>query len=64
MKKKIVIVGSSGNLGRYIFKELNKTHTLIGIERKKSLNNFECKDLSNSKMNLDTFKLLKKKNSK
>ena len=64
MKKKIVIVGSSGNLGRYIFKELKKTHTLIGIERKKSLNNFECKDLSNSKMNLDTFKLLKKKNSK
>ena len=63
MKKKIVIVGSSGNLGRYIFKELNKTHTLIGIERKKSLNNFECKDLSNSKMNFDTFKLIKKKNS-
>ena len=64
MKKKIVIVGSSGNLGRYIFKELKKTHTLIGIERKKSFYNFECKDLSNYKMNLETFKLLKKKNSK
>ncbi len=64
MKKKIVIVGSSGNLGRYIFKELKKTHTLIGIERKKGFYNFECKDLSNYKMNLETFKLLKKKNSK
>ncbi len=64
MKKKIVIVGSSGNLGRYLFKELKKKNTLIGIERKKSINNFECNDLSNSKMNLATFKLLKKKNSK
>ena len=64
MKKKIIIVGSSGNLGRYIFKELKKKNNLIGIERKKSLNTFECKDLSNSRMNLDTFKLLKKTNSK
>jgi NAD(P)-dependent dehydrogenase (short-subunit alcohol dehydrogenase family) len=64
MKKKIIIVGSSGNLGGYIFKELKKKYNLIGIERKKSLNTFECKDLSNSRMNLDTFKLLKKTNSK
>ena len=64
MKKKIIIVGSSGNLGGYILKELKKTNTLLGIERKKSNNIYECKDLSNSKMNFDTFKLLKKKNSK
>ena len=63
MKKKIVIVGSSGNLGKYIFKELKKTNNLLGIERKKSHNNYECIDLSNSKMNFDTFKLIKKKNS-
>ena len=64
MKKKIIIVGSSGNLGGYILKKLKKTNTLLGIERKKSNNIYECKDLSNSKMNFDTFKLLKKKNSK
>ena len=64
MKKKIAIVGSSGNLGSYIFRELKKTNNILGISKKKNQNNFECKDLSNSKMNIDTFKLIKKKNSK
>ena len=64
MKKRIIIVGSSGNFGKYISKELKKTNNILGIERRKSLNNFECEDLSNSKMNFKTFKLIKKKYSK
>ena len=36
MKKKILIVGSSGNLGGYLFKELKKTNHLLGIEKKKT----------------------------
>ena len=60
MRKKIVVVGSAGNLGKYIYKELNKTDILIGIQRKKEQNNFECKDLSNSKMSSETFSLIKK----
>ena len=64
MKKKILIVGSSGNLGGYLFKELKKTNYLISIEREKNLNNFICKDLSNYNLNLETFKLIKKKNPK
>ena len=36
MRKKIVVVGSAGNLGKYIYKELNKTDILIGIQRKKN----------------------------
>ena len=55
MKKKILIVGSSGNLGEYLFKELKKTNHLLGIERKKNLNSFICKDLSNSNLNFETF---------
>ena len=62
MRKKVVIVGSAGNFGKYIFNELKKTNNVLGIERKKSKNNFECKDLSNSKMNFETFKLIKRKN--
>ena len=62
MKKKIVVVGSAGNLGKYIYKELKKTNFLIGIQRKKNQYNFECKDLSSSHMNLETFNLIKKKN--
>lgn len=64
MKKKILIVGSSGNLGGYLFKELKKTNYLISIEREKNLNNFICKDLSDYNLNLETFKLIKKKYSK
>ena len=62
MKKNIVIVGSAGNFGSYIFKKLKKTNKVFGIERTKKKNNFECKDLSNSKMNLETFKLIKNLN--
>ena len=61
--EKIVVVGSAGNLGKYIYKELNKTDILIGIQRKKEQNNFECKDLSNSKMSSETFSLIKKHSS-
>jgi len=61
MKKKILIVGSSGNLGKYLFNKLKKTNHLLGIERKKSFNNFSCKDLSNSNFNLETIRLIKKK---
>tara|TARA_Y100000590_G_scaffold467795_1_gene648012 strand:- start:5574 stop:6272 length:699 start_codon:yes stop_codon:yes gene_type:complete len=64
MRKKIVIVGSAGNFGNYIFGELKKTNYVLGIERRKSKNNFECKDLSNSKMSLETFKLIKRKNQR
>jgi len=64
MKKKILIVGSSGNLGKYLFDKLKKTNDLIGIERKKGLNNFSCKDLSNSNLNLETIRLIKKKTSR
>ncbi len=64
MKKKIVIIGSNGNLGSYIFRELKKKNSILGISRKKKQNNFECKDLSNAKMNMDVFRLIKKKYSK
>ena len=62
MRKKVVIVGSAGNFGKYIFNELKKTNNVLGIERKKNKSNFECKDLSNSKINFETFKTIKKKN--
>tara|TARA_B100000886_G_scaffold336318_1_gene294859 strand:+ start:5598 stop:6296 length:699 start_codon:yes stop_codon:yes gene_type:complete len=64
MKKKIVIVGSAGNIGKYILKEFNKSNKAIGVERVANKKNFTCKDLSNSKLNLNTFKEIKKKNSK
>ena len=64
MKKKILIVGSSGNLGGYLFKQLKKTNHLLGIGREKNKNNFTCKDLSNSNLNFETFRLVKKKYSK
>ena len=62
MRKKVVIVGSAGNFGKYILNELKKTNYVFGIERKKNKSSFECKDLSNSKMNFETFKIIKKKN--
>ena len=64
MKKKILIVGSSGNLGEYLFNKFKKKNHLLGIQRKKAQNNFICKDLSNSNLNFETFKLIKKKYSK
>ena len=64
MKKKILIVGSSGNLGGYIFKEFSKKNFCLGIGRKKHINNFQCKDLSKSEINFETLKLIKQKNSK
>ena len=62
MRKKIVVVGSAGNLGKYIYKELNKTDILIGIQRKKNKIILNV-DLSNSKMSSETFSLIKKKHS-
>ena len=63
MKKKVLILGSSGNLGSFIFNELKKNTILVGVQRQKKQNFFQCKDLSNSNMNLETFKLIKKKYS-
>lgn len=52
MKKKILIVGSSGSLGRYIYNNLDKKKYLIfGIEKKNNL-----------KKNIFTFKNILKKN--
>ena len=34
MKKKIVIVGSTGNFGNFIFKELKKKNLVLGIGKK------------------------------
>ena len=51
MKKKILIIGSSGNLGNYLFKELKKKNDLIGIQRHKKKHFFECEDLSDVNMN-------------
>ena len=61
MKKKILIIGSSGNLGNYLFRELKKKNDLIGIQRQKKKHFFECNDLADVNMNLKTFKLIKKK---
>ena len=61
MKKKILILGSSGNLGSFIFNELKKNTTLVGVQRQKKQNFYQCRDLSDSNMNLETFKLIKKK---
>ena len=63
MKKKILIIGSSGNLGNYLFRELKKKNDLIGIQRQKKKHFFECNDLADVNMNLKTFKLIKKKYS-
>ena len=64
MKKKIVIVGSAGNFGKYISKELRKKNSIIGVQRNENNNNYGCADLSNLKLNLQTFRRIKKKNSK
>ena len=53
MKKKILIIGSSGSIGRYIYNNLNKQKYLIaGIEKKNNLNK-----------NIFTFKEILKKNN-
>ena len=64
MKKKVVIVGSSGNFGNFIFKDIKKKYKVFGIDRKKNHNNFKCDDLSDSVKNLETFKLIKQKITK
>lgn len=60
MKKKIVIVGSSGNLGNFIFEKFKKSNYVLGIGKKKNKNNFFCNDLSVFKNNLEIFKSIKK----
>ena len=51
--KKILIIGSSGSIGRYIYNNLNKQKYLIaGIEKKNNLNK-----------NIFTFKEILKNNS-
>tara|TARA_Y100000816_G_scaffold157265_2_gene112233 strand:+ start:10337 stop:11035 length:699 start_codon:yes stop_codon:yes gene_type:complete len=64
MKKKIAIVSSSGNIGNYLYKKLKKNNKVIAIERSNKNYNFVCKDLSNYMLNYETFKLIKKGNSK
>ena len=64
MKKKILIVGSAGHFGRFAFNQLKKDYDVIGIERKKNKNRFACEDLSNFKLNYETFKLLNKYHKK
>jgi len=61
MKKKIVIVGSTGNFGNFIFKELKKKNLVLGIGKKNNKDNYQCTDLSISEANLKTFKLIRKK---
>lgn len=61
MKKKILIVGSSGNLGNHIADKLKKRYVVTGIQRNKKKNFFICKDLANFNLNLETFKMIKKK---
>ena len=61
MKKKVVIVGSSGNFGNFIFRNIKKNYKVLGIDRKKNHNNFKCDDLSDSTMNLETFGSIKQK---
>ena len=61
MKKKIVIIGSAGNFGKYISKELKKKNIVIGVQRNQNDNNYGCADLSNLKLNLQTFRKIKKK---
>ena len=61
MKKKIVIVGSGGNIGKYIFNKMKIKNNVLGIERTKNKNKFVCNDLSDSMKNIETFKLIKKK---
>ena len=64
MKKKIVVVGSGGNIGKYIFNKMKVKNNVLGIERTNNKNRFICNDLSDSTKNIETFKLIKKKNSK
>ena len=61
MKKNVVIVGSSGNFGNFIFRNIKKNYKVLGIDRKKNHNNFKCGDLSDFTMNLETFKSIKQK---
>ncbi len=62
MKKKILIVSSGGNIGNYIFNKMKMKNNVLGIERTKNKNKFVCNDLSDSMKNIETFKLIKKKN--
>ncbi len=64
MKKNILITGSSGILGKYLVKKLNKTHNIICISRKerskKGKLNLNC-DLSNeSQVNNKLYQIKKK----
>lgn len=61
MKKKILIIGSSGNLGNHLSESFKNKYIVTGIQREKKHNFFVCKDLSNFKLNIETFKLIKKK---
>ena len=61
MKKKIVVVGSGGNIGKYIFNKMKVKNNVLGIERTNNKNRFICNDLSDSTKNIETFKLIKKK---
>lgn len=64
MKRKILIIGSSGNFGKYLFQKLKKNNSVIGVQNKPDKKKYICEDLSISKLNIDTFKLIKKKHAK
>ena len=59
MKQKILIVGSSGNLGEYLFQSLKQKFKVIGISR-----DFKTNSLSNFKATLEVFKKLYSKSRK
>ncbi len=57
MKKKILIIGSSGSLGRYIYNNLDrKKYSIFGIEKKNNLkkNIFTFKNIINKNISFDT----------
>ncbi len=59
MKKNIIITGSQGNLGRFLYKNLIKKNKVLGISRIKSSTSLSS-DLSNFVSVIDTFKIIKK----
>jgi nucleoside-diphosphate-sugar epimerase len=59
VKKNIIITGSQGNLGRFLYKNLIKKNKVLGISRIKSSRSLSS-DLSNFVSVIDTFKIIKK----